>query len=211
MTERGFLKNEVLTRLDERLRPKGFKLSKAACEFVQKTDFGWNKYQLVFLVRVSGWEIQLGLLTRFDVVENLYHQISNFEKKYHRGTATIVTPIEDLVNSSITKAKFELTNETQISDIVSGLLELFENIAMPFFEKYNNLEAIDEQLNSNVKDVSLTGYISKGTTSLITAKLMKREDYDELESAYQSYYEWFSDGFYLPRYLRLKDFLRSYP
>jgi len=208
MTDRGFLKNEVLARVDEKLNPFGYKLSKSACEFTKKTDFGWNKYQIVFLIRDNGWEIKPSLLVRFDVVENLFHQISDFDKKYQKGTPTIGTSIEGLGGSSIVQTRFELTNEAQINRVINGLVELFDSVAVPFFERFDKLSSIDDKLNSNIEDTSLTGDIFKGTKSLIIAKLMKRQDFDKLESAYQSYYESFSDGFYLPEFLRLKELLK---
>jgi len=208
MTEREFLKNEVLARLSEKLNPFGYKLSKAACEFTRKTDFGWNKYQIVFLIRDNGWEIKPSLLVRFNIVENLFHQISDFEKKYQKGTPTIGSAIEDLVNENI-PARFNLINEAQINSIVKSLFELFEDVALPFFEKFDNLSFIDEKLNFNTEDTSLTGDIFKGTKSLIIAKLMKRQNFDELENIYHYYYVNFADGFYLPEYLRLKELLKS--
>ncbi|MHC5355040.1 hypothetical protein ACYSNX_12930 [Myroides sp. LJL115] len=209
MTEREYLKNEVLVRLGDKINSFGFKLSKSACEFTKKTDFGWNKYQIVFLLRDDGWELKPSLLVRFNVVENLFHQISDFDKKYQKGTPTIGTSIEDLDNSSMASKKIGLTNETQINSIVKDLFDLFKNSAIPFFNKYDNLSEIDNKLNSCLEDTSLTGGIFKGTKSLITAKLTKREDFDKLESVYQSYYENFSDGFYLPEYLRLKELLKT--
>lgn len=209
MTNREFLKNEVLVRLNEKLNSFGYKLSKSTCEFTKKTDFGWNKYQIVFLVRNNGWELKPSLLVRFDIVENLFHQISDFDKRYQKGTPTIGTSIEDLNNPLITQTRFELTNEAEINHVVSGLFELFENVAVTFFEKFDKLSSIDDKLNSNISNTSLTGDIFKGTKSLIIAKLMKRQDFDKLEDVYHSYYMNFADGFYLPEYLRLRELLKS--
>jgi hypothetical protein len=209
MKKNEFLKSEVLTRLGEKLKSSGYKLSKSACEFTKKTDFGWNKYQIVFLNRDNGWELKPSLLVRFNEVENLFHQISDFDKKYQKVTPTIGTSIEDLVNSSITQTRLELTNEIQINGVVNSLIELFDNVADPFFRTYNNLHAIDEKLNSNVNDTSLTGDIFKGIKSLIIAKLIKRKDFCKIENIYHSYYKEFSNGFYLPEYLKLRELLKS--
>ncbi|WP_156305427.1 hypothetical protein [Sphingobacterium endophyticum] len=208
MTDREFLKNEVLTRIDKKLNAFGYNLSKSACDFTKKTDFGWNKYQIVFLIREDGWELKPSLLVRFDVVENLFHQISGFDKKYQKGTPTIGTSIESFKSYLNTKTIFELKNEAQISQVVDGLLELFNSVAVPFLEMFDKLSYIDDKLNSNIEDTSLTGGIFKGTKALIIAKLLKRQDFDKLESAYQSYYENFSNGFYLPEFLRLKELLK---
>lgn len=209
MTDRAYLKNEVLVNLGEKVNSFGFKLLKSACEFTKKTDFGWNKYQIVFILRDVGWELKPSLLIRFDVVENIFHQISDFDRKHQKGTPTIGISIEDLDNSLTTQKRFELSNETHINSVVQSLFDVFKNSALPFFSKYDSLSEIDNRLNSCIDDTSLTGGIFKGTKSLIIAKLTKRQDFEKLLGVYQSYYENFSDGFYLPEYLRLKELLSS--
>ncbi|MCF2490773.1 hypothetical protein [Dyadobacter sp. CY347] len=209
MTKREFLRYEVLNSLSVKLSSFGYKTSKANFEFIKKTNFGWNKYQLVFLIRDDGWEIKSSLLIRFDTIENLFHQISDFEKKYQKGTPTVGTSIEDLERLSSNSLSFQLSNESQINAIVSDLFELFKNVAIPFFEAYNDLQALDEKLNSNPMDTSLTGDIFKGMKALIIAKLVKRENYDELDKIYHSYYKYFANGFYLSGYQKLKELLNS--
>lgn len=209
MTEKEFLKREILVHLGEKLKSSEYKLSKSACDFTKKTEFGWNKYQIVFLNRDNGWELKPSLLVRFNLVENLFHQISDFDEKYQQGTSTIGISIEDLENSSLTQTRLELTNEIQINDVVNALVGLFENFAEPFFKKYNNLQTLDEKLNSDVNDTSLTGDIFKGIKSLIIAKLVKSKDFDKLQNIYYDYYKNFSKGYYLSEYLRLKEVLNS--
>lgn len=208
MTDRVVLKNEVLALLDSSLNSFGFKMSKAANDFTQKTDFGWNKYQIVFLEREKGWEIKPSLLVRFDDIENLYHSISDFEKKYQKGTPTIGIAIEDLVNDN-TPVRFELTKLSEIDYVVKELLNLFNSIALPFFSKYNNLQQIDNLLNNGTDDTSITGDIFKGIKSLIVAKLTNRTDLEKIGLAYQQYYQKFANGFYLPEYNRLKELLNA--
>jgi len=107
MTERDFFKNEVLKPLSEKLKTFDFKLLKSACEFSKKTEFGWNKYQIVFLIRENGgWELKPSLLIRFDVVEDTFHLISEFDKKHQKVTPTIGTAIEDLDNYKGINARF---------------------------------------------------------------------------------------------------------
>jgi len=209
MSVRNLLKNSFLFQLNEKLNEFGFDLSRTYCEFTNKKDFGWCKFQIVFLVRDYGWEINIGLLMRFDVVENLFHEISEFERKYQKRTPTIGVAAFNLINSSTQKTKFELSDENQITTVVDEIFEIFENVALPFFEKFNTLDKIDNHLNSDKNDTLLTGSIFKGTKSLITAKLTNRNDYYELEKYYFSYYENFADGFYLPEYIRLKELLNT--
>ncbi len=209
MREREFLKNKVLSVLSEKLNPFGFKLKKSASEFIKKTSFGWNKYQIVFLVNYNKIEIKPSLLVRFDVVEDFYHKISEFEEKYKKGTPTLGVAIEDLNYNSDLNCRFYLTHESQIDGIVKNLVDLFEMFALPFFNEFDNLSRVDKKLNDNPSDTLLTGAIFKGLKSLIIANLIKRGDYENLEKTYTTYYEDFANGFYLKEFLRLKELLDS--
>lgn len=209
MTKRNFLKNEALKSLSEKLKDYDFKLVKSDDSFIQKTEFGWKKFSTTFLLKKSeGWNIRPGLLVRFDVVEDLYHQVSGFEKKYHKGTPTLGTSIEDL-NIHELETRFDLIEERQIDPVVNELFKLFKSVAIPFFEKYDNLPSIDHEINDSVNSVDLAGSIFKGTKGLILAKLLDRKDFGVLQEKYQHYYENFSDGFYLPEYLKMKELLSS--
>lgn len=208
MTERAFLKSEVLKSLSEKLSLYDFKLKKSDDSFIQKTEFGWNMFSTTFLVKSEGWNIRPGLLVRFNVVEDLFHQVSFFEKKYHKGTPTLGTSIENLDINGL-ESRFDLNEESQIDNVVDKLFELFKLIGLPFFEKYNELQAVDYSINRDITNTHLTGPIFKGTKGLILAKLLKRKDFEILQDKYEHYYENFSDGFYLPEYLRLKELLSS--
>jgi len=206
VTQREFLKSAVLKGLEGKLAIYGFKLNKSLPGFRKKTIFFWQDFHLVFLVRDEGWEIKQGLLVRFNIVEDIYHQISGFEKKYQTGTPTIGVPVEELKKDW---EDLDLYEESQIDYIEKKIFDLFISIAIPFYDKYNDIKAVDKSLNEAPEETSLTGSISKGTTSLIIAKLLDREDFARLEQIYQTYYENFANGFYLLRYLKLKDYLNK--
>jgi len=210
-TERNYLKNAVLNGLESKLAIYGFKLTKSLPGFRKKTVFGRQDFHLVFLVRDKGWEINPGLLVRFDIIEDIYHQISRFEKKYQKGTHTIGTTIENLIKGG-RESRFDLYGDSQILDVENKLFELFKSVALPFYDKYSDIKVVDKVLNENTEDTLLTGCIFKGFKSLITAKLLNRVDYLQLEQVYQTYYENFADGLYLSEYLKLKDYLnKNYP
>lgn len=202
MTERDFLKSELLKALGIKLKPYDFNLNKSLAEYTKRNKDGWNKYQLVFLMRDEGWEINPGLLMRLDIVENIFHKFSGFEEKYKKNTPTIGTSIEDIGNDH-QFYRFELTEESQINVLAENLYSLFIKIGLPFFDKFNSLKKIDTVLNSNPEDVSLTGPIFKGSKAIIIAKFTGRNDFHELKSFYYKYYEKFADGFYLPEYKEL--------
>jgi hypothetical protein len=193
MTNREFLKSELLKALDIKLKDFGFQVNMKLGEFTRRNKDGWNKYQIVFLKTDEGWELKPSLLLRVDSVEDIFHKTSEFEEKYKKGTPTIGTSIEDY----------------QSNVIAQELYIIFKEIALPFFDKYDTLEKIDKALNIKPEDTSLTGAIFKGSKALIIAKLMCRRNFKELADYYYNYYKNFSEGFYLPNYIRLKEFLEN--
>jgi hypothetical protein len=207
MKNEDFLKSELLKALDLKLKDSGFKMNKTSGEFTKKNKDGWFKYQIVFLKISGGWELKPSLLLRFDIVENIFHRISGFEEKYKKGTPTIGTSIEDYQSGGNGIYRFQLMEESQIDVIVQNLFLLFQEVALPFSERFNTLEKIDRALNIDLKDTSLTGGIYKGSKSLIIAKLVGRGNYKELEDFYLNYYKVFANGFYLPEYKRLTELL----
>jgi hypothetical protein len=202
MTKREFLKTELLKELEFDLKEKGFQLNKSLAEFTKKNKDGWFKYQIVFLQTDDGWIIKPCVLLRFNIIENIFHETSGFEDKFQKGTPTIGTAIEDYLKDS-NSYRYTLTNEDQINGLGKELQLLFYNFVLPFFEKYNSLKVLDEALNTDTKDTSLTGNIFKGSKALIIAKLLNRKNYNELETTYLNYYKEFADGFYLPGFEKL--------
>lgn len=208
MTKRDFFKTELLKDLESKIKDFGFQLNKKQVEFIKKNELGWFKYQIVFFKINEGWELKPCLLIRCNTVENIFHEISEFEVKYQKDTPTIGSSIEDYLNDNISY-RYRLTDENQIKSIAQQLYILFKTVALPFFAKYNTIDKIDNVLNSNIQDASLTGAIFKGSKALITAKLTNRDNYQELENYYLNYYSTFSNGFYLPSYLNLVNLLKT--
>jgi hypothetical protein len=141
-------------------------------------------------------------------VEDIFHKTSEFEEKYKKGTPTIGTSIEDYQSNGKTY-RYQMREEPHINVIAQELYIIFKEIALPFFDKYDTLEKIDKALNIKPEDTSLTGAIFKGSKALIIAKLMCRRNFKELADYYYNYYKNFSEGFYLPNYIRLKEFLEN--
>ncbi len=194
--------------LNEKLKVYGFKFKKFGDSFLQDTELGWNMLSIVFLTSSTGWNIRPGLLIRFNLVENLFHQISSFEEKYQKGTPTLGTSIEGL-NINGPASRFELTEETQIDMVADKLFELFKSVGIPFFDQYKDFHTVERAINQDTNETHLTGPIFKGTKGLILAKILDHKDFKTLEEKYLYYYKNFSNGFYLSEYIRLTELLRD--
>ncbi|WP_210521694.1 hypothetical protein [Hymenobacter terricola] len=131
MTSRD-LRNTLLSAVAADLLPFGFVLNRALAEFTQRPPDGWNKFQLVFLWRNPQWEIKVGLLIRFHLVEQIYHQASFYEPRYHRTTPTIGIPLEKLLLKGQALSG-TLGTDTDISPCQKWIMQCFTYQALPFF------------------------------------------------------------------------------
>ena len=208
MTKREYLKTELLRKLAAKLKEYDFRLNKARAEFIQRVSIGWFKYQIVFKKTDNGWDLKPSLLLRFDEVEDIFHNISEFEAKYQKDTPTIGISIEDYKMDS-NNYRYQLTEEEQLDFISQKLFVLFQKEGIPFLQRYNTIGKLDAALNNNLHETSLTGGIFKGTKAIIVAKLSNRANFKELERFYLDYYENFANGFYLESYLSLINYLST--
>ncbi len=206
MTNRD-LRNALLALLKVEFEPYGFVLNKAKAEFTRRVPDGWQKLQLVFLVRSEGWEINPALLVRKNVVENLYHQASYFEAKYHKITPTIGLPIADFIQDGH-DYRFHLNTEADLSPAFQDLVALFKQVAIPFFQQYDSLKDIEKEVNTETRK-SIFPWLNQGSVGLILAKLVASPQYDQLEKRYRSYYEQLSKGFYLSEYEGVVELLKN--
>ncbi|MCI1187116.1 hypothetical protein MON38_06765 [Hymenobacter sp. DH14] len=206
MTNRE-LRNALLERLASDLAPYGFVLNKSLAEFTKRSGEGWEKFQLIFLVRSNSWEINPAMLIRIDIVENIYQKASYFDKKYHKTTPTVGISLEDFVNDG-KGYRFDLSNEEDIERCYQSTMMLFKKVVIPFFSQYNNIEQLDREINVENRESIFGGPKYEGNLGIILAKLACNPRYNQLESKYHCYYQQLQDGFYLAEYEGIVEALR---
>jgi hypothetical protein len=206
--EKNKLKINLLEKLSPFFKDLNFSLNKSVCEFTERCRWGWNKFHLIFLDRQYGWEINLGMLIRYHFVEDIYHKASYYEAKYHKTTPTIGISIEKFINDG-KDYRCYLNSEDDIDICVNYIKTLFIKIAVPFYEKYDNLENLEEAINIENGASLFSGLKYEGNVGLILAKIVQNPNYDLLLEKYHKYYENLNDGFYLPEFKMLVKVLDS--
>ena len=192
------LRNALLTSLASDLSVNGYLLNKGLEAFTKKLPDGWNRFSLTFL-DYDGWEVKPSMLIRKNLVEDIYHRTSFFEPKYHNTTPTIGISVENLLNNG-SDYRFLLTEEKDIEPCRQWVLKTFFDIAEPFFTKYNSLEELDKAVNVLQGKSIFSGPKFEGNVGIILAKLVGNIHYNEFVEKYRKYYEWFSNGYYMPEY-----------
>ena len=97
---------------------------------------------------------------------------------------------------------YPVKNDVDVQAAAEKLLELFDTKAVPYFERYGSLEAIDHLLNDLPKqETPHRGYpMPRAASGLIVAKLVSRPNYLELLETYRSALAKLNGGFYLPQF-----------
>jgi hypothetical protein len=193
------IKNTFQASVADDLLKYGFKLNKQDSVFTRKTTYGWDKFEIGFLNRRSGWDVDFGMLIRINEVEKIYHTGSYFEKKYHNSTPTIGIDIGTYLNDEENNTIF-LDEDSDLDEFYTMTVMLFKEVALPFFEKYNSVQELDNAINVEEGKSIFSGYKYEGNLGIILAKLTNNPKFDFFENKYRNYYTVFCKGFYLKEF-----------
>jgi hypothetical protein len=139
---------------------------------------------------------------RVEVVEAVFHRTSGFAPKYRSGTATIGATVAGLMGGGVRACEFRLSSESQIHAVAGQIADVFDEFALPYFEKWSSLEAIDAELNDEPAKQTIhrgAGWL-RCSTGIIVAKLVGRPNYRQLAGFYHDVMAGVSKGFYLKRF-----------
>lgn len=193
------LRNNFQAQLSKELFQYNFKLNKQTSEFTREKKYGWDKFQLVFINMGSRWEVNFGLLMRIDMIENIYHEGLYYESKYHKTTPTIGITIEKYINDG-NEYRLYIDTNSELDSCTDKVLQLFKSIALPFFEKYESIQKLDEAINVELGSSIFSGIKYGGNLGIILAKLNNNPSFGILENKYREYYKIFCNGFYLEEF-----------
>lgn len=162
-----------------------------------------DRFTLVFKDAVLGNELAKSIEphvgVRFERVEDIFHQTSGFEPKYQKRTPTIGTSIGLMLAGDTRAHQSIITSEVDIPRVTTEIVELFQKYALPYFDKFGSLHAIDAELNNRPTRDTVHRVVPwlRCSTGVIVAKLVRRPDYPRLTKIYTDVMRKQDRGFYL--------------
>jgi hypothetical protein len=205
------LKSGILESLRPELAKHGFSLSAKHGRFVRKHGEISDDFTLVCRDDKPGCKVEPHVAVRIERVEEIYHQTSWFRPEHRKNTCTVGGSVGELSNRPSHRLEFLTTQESGISRVVEGVLKVFQDFALPYFEQYGSLRAIDHELNDDpakrTRQRALATF--RCSTGMIVAKLLARADYDQLASFYLQVMKTDNDGFYLKYFKALLESLKD--
>jgi hypothetical protein len=205
------LKTAMFESLVAPLRGHGFTLRASRDQFVRRHDDVTDIFQLTCLDGKPGLRVQPGVAVRFDLVEEIFHRTSGFEVKHQKDTPTIGSKVGNILSGSNRTCEFQIESRAHLQRATEGVLSVFLEFALPYFEKYSSLQAVDAELNTRPTERTPNRIAPwlRCATGVIVAKLTGRTDYDELVRVYTDVMKHSDRGFYLARFQALVESLKS--
>lgn len=208
------VKKELKKEFDIFLKPLGFssKLGSQGCSFFkpnangyQKIGFGVSNYDPVYYTGVYSY---VGV----DSIDKVL--CKSLEENYMKsmlGGGTLSTSTR--IYFQEINYQFKIKNIADIKQWIQLVEKYYIEHLLPFFENYNNVDAIDKLLNENPTEKviycgDLGWRIIKG---LISAKLNQNIKYNELRDYYKSEVESKFQGYFMyEKCMKVINFLDSH-
>jgi len=174
-------KSDFLQCVGESLSSQGFRHDKRVDWFTRKTNHRTEKIVPVFLD--SNTTIRCWVGVRFDEVEAIFQQYTRLPDTSKQTADTIGLDL-----SLTRRPAIEIVVQDQKStvELAATFLGTFLPLAMSFFAKYPDLQAVDSLLNSELGTyVPGCSHLQRRGKGIIVAYLLGRDDLEELASRHQ--------------------------
>ncbi len=160
--------------------------------FVQKNPEGWWKYTVYWKYWFPIWEInQASMSVRKNLIQEIVYNGGYADKdpKWFKSTTTMGTFVGYYHFNEGGSVQMDIESEADIPKALAYCEDIYLRIVLPFFKRFDDIEAIDRNVNDGVvacntydeiwklhnnKPVKENFPIYKG---LVIAKLLGRADY----------------------------------
>lgn len=196
------LKAALFGSVGKRLAEFGFEPKLARDGFIRVHDGVADQFQLACKDAKTGYRIQPSVGVRIERVEQIFHQTSGFERKFHDNTSTMGTSVGTLLGGSPRACQFLLDSDSDIPSVTESVVGVFRDTALPYFEQWRLLSRIDAELNDDPAKRTVHRGLAwfRCSTGIIVAKLVGRTNYEQLATFYTDVMRKDNKGFYFERF-----------
>lgn len=176
----------------------GFKAKKAKSRFIRKREGITDQFYLTRSFYLDYYCICPSIGIRIEQVEKIFHQTSGVEKKHQGNNSTMGAEVGDLMGGRSLDCQYILKNEEGIPAVVEQVVSVFQNFALPFYERWSSLAAIDSELNDDPSRKTIYRGMNwdRCSTGAIVARLTGRPDYEKIAAFYTEVMKKDNRGFY---------------
>jgi hypothetical protein len=145
------LQQKLLSEIAAAVTQYGFGPKPKGQSFRMKTPFGWASVHLAFITHEpSDFDITVDVSLRIDAVENLIHEEDNLLSRAEKlQTATIGCELGNM--SEGRQKRWNIASDEAVKQVSESIRNAIVSIALPYIERYSNLEDALDALSSNDK------------------------------------------------------------
>ena len=139
----------LLSELGKLVAMHGFAPKPSGQSFRRATAAGWVSFHVAFIEHGNtDFDLTADVAVRIDAVETLVTADSKLLTKSEREqTATLGCEIGNLTQGK--PLRWSIASAVDVTPAAAGVADSFVNVALPYFEKYSDLEVVYETLRKN--------------------------------------------------------------
>lgn len=202
------VKKELKKEFESFLKPIGYKskTDPQGCDFGKENGTSLNRIGYGVANYID--EFNTGCYLKIEIKAIQKVQKIIYDGEYFE---TLSTGIADYFNEN--NYRYKIKTQNDILEWGKIVRKFYEEYAVPFFEKYNSVDAIDKLLNENPaeKVIYLDDLGWRIITGLISAKLNQNPNYNKLRNYYKSVVESKFQGYFMyEKCIKVIDFLDNH-
>ncbi|MBS0260862.1 MAG: hypothetical protein JSS02_02810 [Planctomycetes bacterium] len=206
---RKMLPHVLWDAMSASLMPYGFKLRKSKGHLVRRSNGRMEVFGLVIIDYPPTFFVRPWAGIRFAVVEKLFHLVSGFNPEYQDATRTVGVDFWRIHGQM--GFDIPLQNSADITSVTTRLQTIYHEYAEPFFAQFRTLADVDFALNCEPRQRCVYGGLphNRCFRGTIIAKLVGRENFNEIVAVYRTFLQTFNNGHFLPSFEMLLEPLRD--
>ena len=148
------LRNELLLRLDDRLRPLGFRLRKTLRDFRRDVGQCSQSLHVAFINHSADFDVTANVAVRHHAVEDALNEERPYLKESEKKlTATVGAELGNILG--VGQHRWAVASERDIPLVVDGIVSYFQRVGLPFLERFTSLEETFRVLSANGSEAKL--------------------------------------------------------
>jgi hypothetical protein len=184
-TPRKTLRRLLWDALSGRISLHGFRGNRARREFVRRYDFGKVFFCINFVKHPNDFDITADILIRYDAVEEIVQRMNKkLTEKQKQNTITLGGDLGNL--STGRQMRWTVSDEADVEPAAAQIEEQFVKIALPYVERYGNMENAYNVLSSDKRaDWCHRAHVQTRAMSALLMALVLKKDEQEVSRLIQ--------------------------
>lgn len=178
-----YVKNKISSEMEVYFREYGFSLRKKNFEYIKKNKDSCEIFWIRIHVKTEWFLVTPSVYCAYPQINKLLNSI--FERSDSANSPTFGFGIGNEFDHK--RGRYNIDNNNSLVGAVSLLKKDFHEIALPWFEKVNSLELLDEFLHPSESDEFLPNSINDISVGLIVAKLVDNPLYEKIVNDYYKF------------------------